>query len=132
MINKDWLEKSIEDLEQDFHNRLNYESHLVKRVLELRKKPIKDFETEDLRIMISQNIALKLLIPLALEKLKSNILIEGDFYEGDLLNSVLRSNQDFWKAETELSRKFEMIISNNREKLKETRFLNAIEKWKMK
>ena len=51
--------------------------------------------------MIGQNIGLNFLIPIAIEKLKQNILAEGDFYEGDLLKSVLTSETDYWKRENE-------------------------------
>ena len=46
--------------------------------------------------MIGQNINLEFLIPLALEQLKKNILAEGNFYEGDLLNNVLTSEKEYW------------------------------------
>ena len=41
-------------------------------------------------------MGLKYLIPTVLEILYINIFIEGDFYEGDLLQSVLNINADFW------------------------------------
>lgn len=108
-----WKEKTLENLENDYWGEPTNDSHLVKSCHSLRKKPIKDFETEDLRIMISQNIGLKYLIPLALETLKENILAEGDFYEGDLLKSVLTSDKEFWDKETDLFNELELIISKN-------------------
>jgi hypothetical protein len=68
----------------------------------LRKKPLGDFTIEDLRIMISQNVGNAQLIPIAIEKLKENIWAEGDFYPGDLLNSVLTSDPSFWKTNQSL------------------------------
>ncbi len=46
--------------------------------------------------MIGQNINLEFLIPLAIEKLKEDILAEGNYYEGDLLNNVLNSEKQYW------------------------------------
>lgn len=72
-------------------------TYLVSTCYRLRKKPLKDFTTEDLRVMIGQNINLEYLVPLAIEQLKENILAEGHFYEGDLLNSVLTSEKEYWR-----------------------------------
>ena len=47
--------------------------------------------------MINRNIGLNFLIPLALDQLSTNILAEGDYYEGDLLTAVLRVNREYWK-----------------------------------
>ncbi|WP_051269837.1 contact-dependent growth inhibition system immunity protein [Flavobacterium suncheonense] len=96
-----WLDKSLEVLENQFWKEINFSSHLIKTCNELRKKQLKEFEVEDLRIMIGQNISLKYLIPLAIIELEQNILAEGDFYEGDLLISVLKSDTNYWKKEIE-------------------------------
>ncbi len=96
------LSKSLESLEKvSWGDIPKDESYLVTTCHKLRKKQLKDFDTEDLRIMIGQNIGLKFLIPLALETLKENILAEGDFYEGDLLKVVLTSDVDYWKNEND-------------------------------
>lgn len=108
-----WREKSLENLEKEYWSESDYESHLVKTCHQLRKKTLKDFEIEDLRIMIGQNIGLNFLIPLALEKLRENILAEGDFYEGDLLNSVLTSDNKFWIKESNRFGELNEIIQNN-------------------
>jgi hypothetical protein len=71
-------------------------SFLIKRCHELRTKPLRDFTVEDLRIMIGQNIALQPLVGLALGRLRSDPLLEGDCYPGDLLASVLRVDTAFW------------------------------------
>lgn len=88
--------KTLEQLDKQVWYEPGSGSYLVKTCYQLRKKPLKDFTTEDLRIMIGQNIDLDFLIPLALEQLKENILAEGHNYEGDLLNSVLTSDKEYW------------------------------------
>ena len=92
-----WKQKTLENLEKSNWGEPTYDSYLVKTCHKLRRKPLEEFETEDLRIMIGQNIGLDYLIPLALETLKENILAEGHMYEGDLLNSVLTSEKEFWQ-----------------------------------
>ena len=91
------LNKTIEQLEKRYIKTQNSESFLISECYKLVKKPLKDFEIEDLRIMIGQSIGLKYLIPIAIKVLDHNILAEGDFYEGDLLKSVLTSENTFWK-----------------------------------
>jgi len=97
-----WLKMNLESLEKDFWETPTEPSYLVETCHELRKKQLANFETEDLRIMISQDIGLKYLVPIALIKLNKNVLAEGDYYEGDLLKSVLTSDKNFWKVESKL------------------------------
>ena len=66
--------------------------------------------------MIGQNIGLNFLIPLAIDELKQNKLAEGDFYEGDLLKSVLTSDTDYWKMEKE---NWSLVVNLFKEKSKE-------------
>jgi hypothetical protein len=92
------LNNTLEELENDkWGTAPENSTRLVTAILELRKKPLKDFTVEDLRITIGQSFSLEFLIPLAITELKQNILAEGDFYEGDLLQNVLSSNVNFWK-----------------------------------
>lgn len=92
----DWKQNTLENLEKDYWENPKYCSHLVKRCHELRKVPLGEFSTEDLRIMIGQGIGLTYLIPLALEVLTKDLFAEGDFFEGDLLKNVLRIDTVFW------------------------------------
>ncbi len=70
---------------------------LIEKVMALRRKKIKDFTIEDLRLMIAQQQGLAYLVPLGLEVLEKNPFSEGDYYEGDLLVSLLTCKADFWK-----------------------------------
>ncbi len=115
-----WCEKSLENLEKDYWDEPGYESHLVKTCHQLRKKPLKEFEIEDLRIMIGQNIGLKFLVPIAIEELKENILAEGDYYEGDLLKAVLTSEVSFWTERVDLLDELDKLIQHNQELLDQT------------
>lgn len=55
--------------------------------------------------MISQDIGIKFLVPLAIETLSKNPLVEGDFYQGDLLKSVLTVSPGFWAEYPDLREK---------------------------
>ena len=84
------MSKTLEELDDEDWGEPNYPSHLVTAVHRLRRKPLGEFTTEDLRIMIGQNLGLKHLLPHAMEILRENPLASGDFYDGDLLLAVLR------------------------------------------
>ncbi len=65
---------------------------------------------EDLRIMIGQGIGLPWLVPLAIERLQADPLVEGDYYPGDLLGSVLGIEPRFWRDHPELRAAVESIV----------------------
>ncbi|MCX8523869.1 contact-dependent growth inhibition system immunity protein [Chryseobacterium formosus] len=113
--------KTLENLEKKIWQELDADenSYLIVTCNRLRKKPLNDFSIEDLRIMIGQNIGLDYLIPIATEKLNENILAEGDFYEGDLLNTVLESNIEYWKNHKENYSLICDIFQRNESLLKE-------------
>ncbi|MGA8717333.1 MAG: contact-dependent growth inhibition system immunity protein [Solirubrobacteraceae bacterium] len=70
---------------------------LIKRCHELRTKPLRDFTVEDLRIMIGEQLALRPLVQLALDRLRPDALVEDDDYPTDLLASVLRVDPAYWE-----------------------------------
>jgi hypothetical protein len=82
---------------------------LVGTIHRLRRVPLRQFSVEDLRIMIGQNIGLQYLIPLALEHLRRDPLVQGDFYPGDLLKMVLSADEKFWQDHHEWRKEVEEI-----------------------
>lgn len=123
-----WLDKTLEMLEKDNWGEPKYQSYLVATCHQLRRKPLKDFTIEDLRIMIGQNIGLKYLIPMAIEKLEENIFASGHFYEGDLLKSVLESNPAYWKSEPYAKEKMIELFNKNKEQLNNFDCIKSIKK----
>ncbi|MDH5379720.1 MAG: contact-dependent growth inhibition system immunity protein [Cyclobacteriaceae bacterium] len=123
-----WISKSLESLEKDIWGESEYDSYLVTTCHRLRKIQLKDFDIEDLRIMIGQNIGLKFLIPLAIDRLKENILAEGDFYAGDLLKTVLTSEVDYWRKDKENWKKTIDLFNDNIETLNDTDTSSIIRK----
>lgn len=119
-----WEEKTVEQLEKKTWNSINKdeESYLVRQCHELRKKQIEKFTTEDLRIMIGQEIGLEFLIPKALQVLKKDLYAEGDFFEGDLLKNVLEINTIFWDNHKSYWLELNDLIKNEREKIKKLKF----------
>ena len=73
-----------------------FDSHLVTTIHHLRHKPLGQFTIEELRICIGQYVGLKYLIPIAVERLRDDPLVEGDYYRGDLLVALLEIKLSFW------------------------------------
>jgi hypothetical protein len=123
---KNLIEKqTIEELENDrWQEPPKESSSLIKTCFQLRKKKIKDLSVEDLRVLIGQDIGLIYLIPIAIDVLKENPFVEGNYYEGDLLKSVLTSDKTFWKKnpnyKTLLIKKLELIMYNDLDQLDTT------------
>lgn len=90
---------SVEQLEKDkWKEPESYPTGLVEKCFKYRKIPVKDLSVEHLRTLVGQNIGLKYLIPIAVERLKENILAEGDLYPGDLLSAVITTEIAYWKT----------------------------------
>lgn len=71
---------------------------LIRRVHALRTVPLGRLGVDDLRLLISQDVARETLVPLALGMLRYRPLLEGDHYPGDLLMAVLRLPAGYWPA----------------------------------
>lgn len=69
---------------------------MVARCLRLRRTPLRDFTVSDLRLLVSQQIGLRTLVPAALQLISIEPLLEADFYPGDLLSALLRIDQAYW------------------------------------
>lgn len=90
--------KSLEQLENDFWDEPTYDSYVVRTCHSMRKKPLNEVTLEELRLVIGQGFSLEVLMPMAIELLKQDILTEGDLYAGDLLaNAISKSTFDYWK-----------------------------------
>ena len=124
------LSKSLEQLENKKWQEPPYPSYLVTTIYSLRRKPLKDYTIEDLRISIGQNCSLEYLIPIALEKLKKNILAEGHFYEGDLLTNVLNSDENFWKVNYNHWAAVKKVFEANRTSLDEDEHKDILKDYK--
>ncbi|MBI3560333.1 MAG: hypothetical protein HY080_01255 [Gammaproteobacteria bacterium] len=108
--------KTLTDLENDDWGSPNADSYppldsnLVKTIYQLRKKRLRDYTVEDLRIMIGQDVGLPFLLPMAIQILEQDPLAKGMHYKGDLLCNVLRINPDFYKTNPEYKSKVENLI----------------------
>lgn len=112
-LKNNWQHKTIEELEKrHFGDPNKAPTNMVKRCLELCKVPLDKFTVEDLRLMIGQNFSLCYLIPLAIEHLKEDILVEGDYFPGDLLKNTLSVDKTFWLDNKHLWAEINELIKN--------------------
>ncbi|MBL7839767.1 MAG: hypothetical protein JNJ75_06480 [Cyclobacteriaceae bacterium] len=119
--------KSLEELENDYWGKPEFESHVVKTCHSMRKKPLKEITVEELRLVIGQGFSLQYLIPMAIELLKSNILAEGDLYEGDLLTSVISTPTfDYWKNNKHHWLTVKQLIDQNSNRITDKIILSKI------
>ena len=116
-MENNWKQKNLDNLEKDTWTSSPNDTNLVKRCTELRKLPLNQFTTEDLRIMIGQRIGLKYLIPLALETLFNDLFVEGNFFEGDLLQNVLKIDTKFWNENKKYWQELNNLIKDRRNEI---------------
>jgi hypothetical protein len=112
------MNNTIEEIEQSFWGDPPENStNVITKCYNLRKKKLNEFSVDDFRFLIGQNRALEILIPKALILLNKDIFVEGDFYEGDLLENVLKSEKAFWKNHPEMKRNIIELFEINYHRL---------------
>lgn len=115
---KDWRMQTLEQLENEIWPTVFDVSFMISSCHALRKKPINEFDIEDLRLMISQKIGLTYLVPEALEKLDSNLFLEGHLYPGDLFDAILSAGLNYWFSHQESVEWLTLIVHKNEPRLK--------------
>ena len=123
-MENNWRHKTLEILEKKVWPILSSDegSYLIKTCNSLRKKQLQDFTTEDLRIMIGQEIGLYFLMPLSIETLTNDLFAEGDMYEGDLLKNVLEVDTKFWDDNKNYWQQLNEIIKDRRQEIVKMKF----------
>jgi CDI immunity proteins len=103
------------------------ESSIVMRANRLRKVPLDEFSIDDVRFMLVQQIGLPWLLIIATEYLEKDLFAEGNYYEGDLLNSVLSIKSTSWQEHKESWIKIDSLIKRRTEELRALRPKVALE-----
>ncbi|MEC5145507.1 contact-dependent growth inhibition system immunity protein [Chitinophaga sp. 212800010-3] len=98
-----WRYKSLEQLEnKHWENETVEISALMQKCLALVKIPVAKLSASELRLLIGQGFNPAYLVPLALEILQHDMLINAGMYAGDLLKTVLDVPASFWEAHPDL------------------------------
>lgn len=124
-LEHNWRTKTLSNLEKEKWNTSDFDSRLVTKSTQLRNIPLENFTTEDLRIMIGQQMSLPYLVPMAIEILSINIFAEGDLFEGDLLKNVLGIETNFWNNNKEYWLIVNDLIKNKRDEISKLKFDNS-------
>ena len=103
-------EQTLQELEGEGAAETDVDPAAEQLYESLRHKPLQDFSTEELRRLISQQLSLPFLVPLAIERLEVNPFARGEQHLGDLLLSVLRVRAEFWRAHQQLLWQFQEVL----------------------
>ena len=107
-------QKSIEQLEGDYWAEIKFPTGLVERCYRFRQIPVKDLSVEQIRVLLGQDIGVPYLLGKALQILEKDILADGDFYPGDLLNAVLNVNKIYWQEKPACSIMLRSLLQDKR------------------
>jgi len=93
-------------------------SSVVRASYIVASKPLSALLPNDLRVAVIQQIGLEQTAPLAISRLEKNCFIKAQFYEGDLLFSMLNVPREFWLEHPDLAARVEdMWINIDKAKL---------------
>lgn len=82
-------DRTLEELEGEDWGEPKFPSYVVTTCHWLRRKPLRELTAEELRLALGQQMGIRFLLPVAIERLQSDPLLSGDMYEGALLKNVL-------------------------------------------
>lgn len=86
-------------------------TRLVRTVHELRRVPLGELSAADLRTLLSQQVALPYVLPLAVRLLLEEPLLDACFYEGDLLLAAVNAPASAWALLPELGARLRAVIT---------------------
>ncbi|MGM9512265.1 contact-dependent growth inhibition system immunity protein [Larkinella sp. GY13] len=112
-MEENWQQQTLDNLEKTSGEEPDFGDNRSQKIYALRQTPLNQFSTEDIRLLIAEGISLPYLIPLALERLTKNPFAEGEFYPGDLFQSVLNVDLNFWLTNRPFWQYIHQLIINN-------------------
>ena len=105
--------KSIEELENDYWGEPTFGSYVVTTCHKARQMPIRLLSNEEIRCLIGQKIGLRYLLPIAVDILKSEPMIDVTYFEGDLLLALLRLELSDWENNPVELKEFITVLKDN-------------------
>ncbi|MGK5632768.1 contact-dependent growth inhibition system immunity protein [Streptomyces sp. URMC 123] len=85
-------------------------THLVRKVHELRGVPLGELCPADLRTLVSQQVALPYVLPLAVRLLLDEPMLDAYFYEGDLLLAAVNVPTSAWALFPDLAMRLRTVV----------------------
>lgn len=116
--------KSIAELENIECADCGIDSYVVRTSLNALKKPLNQLSIEEIRLLITQKIGVKYLLPVAVNSLEDDLFQEVTYYDGDLLNAVLNLPMSFWNDNKNEYEKMRVLIKKNYLKIQSAEFID--------
>lgn len=108
---------SIERLESDFWPEPGFDSYVVQTCHKARKKPLSQLTLEEIRLLASQRIGLKYILPLVVEELAGDAVQQVSYFEGDLLLAALRLTRKDWENNLDELHMLHCIVLKNMDRI---------------
>lgn len=112
------LNQSLQELEHSNWGNPQGGSSLENECLKLRRVPLIEFQGSDLLRMISQDIGIEYLIPMAIERLRVDPLADREEYPGSLLGALFEASSKYWdrnpNSRKETERIYDKILLNEK------------------
>ncbi|MGA5120941.1 contact-dependent growth inhibition system immunity protein [Streptomyces pseudogriseolus] len=86
-------------------------THLVRRVHEVRRVPLGELGPADLRVLVTQRVALPYVLPLAVRLLLEEPLLDAYYYGGDLLLATVNVPASAWSLLPGLGARLSTVIT---------------------
>jgi hypothetical protein len=86
-------------------------TQLVRTVHELRRLPLGELDPAAVRTLVSQQVALPYVLPLAVRLLLEEPLLDAYFYEGDLLLATVNAPASAWSLLPDLGARLRALIT---------------------
>ena len=116
--------ESLEVIENDYWGIPDFDSHIVIECHRLRKVPVSDLKPEDIRLLVSQNIGLAILIPLSLDLLSESPLLEVEHFRGDLLRSVCNIYRTYWNEHEEQYERYRTLANKAIREMRSSEYID--------
>ena len=104
-------DSTLDELEGPGWKDPDYPSARVQRIRALGNGPLRELTSADYRLIISQQRALATLVPLAIELLDDDPLLESEYFPGDLLEAVVGVNAAFWETRPDLHSQARKVLA---------------------
>ena len=116
--------ESLEEMENDFWGIPAFDSPIIVECYRLRKIPVSHLKPKDIRLLISQEIGLPILVPISLDLLEDNPLIIFEDFRGDLLKTLCHVKQTYWNQNQEQYVQYRFIAAKALEDLLSSEYVD--------
>jgi hypothetical protein len=85
---------------------------MVERICRAQSKPIALVDAYEIRLLVSQDIALEYSLPMAIDILRQTPLVSAGHYDGDLLVACLGVKVEYWRESRSDHQRLRDLLAN--------------------